>query len=80
MAFYPHYITGGGSMEVEATNYQDFDEIKEVNGESTVNKYLEEGWKLLFIYSQNRGEGLQGDNFVRYVLGRKKPEKKDYSL
>ena len=59
-------------MEAKAENYQGIAKVKEVTGEATANKHLADGWVLLHIYTMNRGEGLQGDNFSKYILGMKK--------
>lgn len=47
-------------------------EIKQTFGESTVNKLLGEGWKLLAVVTSTYGDGKDNDLRPCYVLGKPK--------
>lgn len=49
-------------------------EIKEVTTIRTVNKYLQQGWKLLKVYTKHKGDLSPSENYVlHYLLGKPKP-------
>lgn len=56
----------------KADNFRDIEEIKDVRGVEEVNILLNRGWVLLLPYTRNCGEGLNGDNFPCYLMGRPK--------
>ena len=60
-------------MNSEQDSFRDIGEVKELHGQADVNKLLKEGWVLLAVYTRNVGEGMQGDSFPNYVVGKKRP-------
>jgi len=60
-------------MEIlPAGDYRDIEEIKDVRGVDSVNALLNSGWVLLLPFTKNSGEGLNGDNFPCYLMGKPK--------
>ena len=56
----------------KADTYRDIEEVKDVIGADKVNSLLNDGWVLLMPYTRNVGEGMNGDNFPNYIMGRPK--------
>ena len=54
--------------------FADIVEVKDVTTIRTVNEYLEQGWKLLKVYTRHKG-GLSPseDCVLHYLLGKPKP-------